>query len=260
MFFTCQPDGVAFNAKDKECVFLEFTRPMDSMTSSEEGNWAERKKSEKNARYAHYQYFINYLSAQRGRQWKCTQINFTVGVRSSFEESQFEERLTLLGVSSSKARDKICILRVSKTLAWLYLISFSSFAHLHSQQARMGLELAPKRYVEHPNRTTPPFQKIHGPIQWARNLGRLQTSRSPPGGTAYPGPHIGPNYDERPLTNHPEMIGTSGARERAGPRTWMTHRQRNNIQEEYRLTPPPGLPSTRVRKHERLIAHAHPEG
>jgi len=32
-FLACQPDGVAFNATDKECVFLEFTRPMDSVTS-----------------------------------------------------------------------------------------------------------------------------------------------------------------------------------------------------------------------------------
>ena len=39
------------------------------------------------------------------------------------------------------------------------------------------------------------------------------------------------------LTNHFEMIGTGGARERAGPRTWMTHRQRNNIEAEYRRTP-----------------------
>jgi len=78
-FWACRPDGVAFNAEDKECVFLEFTHPMDSVTSSEEGDWAERKEAEKDARYAHHRYFINYLSAQRGRQWKCTQVNFTVG-------------------------------------------------------------------------------------------------------------------------------------------------------------------------------------
>ena len=38
-------DGVTSNAKDKECVFLEFTRPMDSVTSSDEGDWAERKRN-----------------------------------------------------------------------------------------------------------------------------------------------------------------------------------------------------------------------
>ena len=37
-FFGCRPDGVAFNVKDKECVFLESTRPMDSVASSDEGD------------------------------------------------------------------------------------------------------------------------------------------------------------------------------------------------------------------------------
>jgi hypothetical protein len=90
---------------------------MNSGISSEEGDWAERKEVEKHARYAHHRYFINYLSAQRSRQWKCTQINFTVGVRGSLKETQFDERLTLLGVSNSKARDNIRITTVSKTLA-----------------------------------------------------------------------------------------------------------------------------------------------
>ena len=59
-FFACRPDGVAFNAKDKECIFLEFTRPMDSVISSDEGDWSELKKSEKDARYAHHGYLIIY--------------------------------------------------------------------------------------------------------------------------------------------------------------------------------------------------------
>ena len=49
--FACRPDGVAFNAKDKERDFLEFTRPMDCVTSSDEGDRAERKESEKDTRY-----------------------------------------------------------------------------------------------------------------------------------------------------------------------------------------------------------------
>jgi len=36
-FFACRPDGVAFSIKDKGCVFLKFTRSMDSVTSSDEG-------------------------------------------------------------------------------------------------------------------------------------------------------------------------------------------------------------------------------
>jgi len=67
-----KPAGSPFNAKDNECVFLEFTRPMDFVTSSKEGNCAERKTAEKDARYAHHQYFINHMNVQRGRQLKCT--------------------------------------------------------------------------------------------------------------------------------------------------------------------------------------------
>jgi len=58
-----RPDGVAFDAKGEQCVFLEFTRPMDSVSSSDEGDWAERKELEKNEGYGLHRYFINYLSA-----------------------------------------------------------------------------------------------------------------------------------------------------------------------------------------------------
>ena len=122
MFFACRPDGVAFNDKDKERVFLDFTRPMNSVISSEEGEWAEGTEAEKHARYAHHRYFINYLSARRCKQLKCTQINFNVGVRGSLKETQFDERLTLLGVSNSNARDNIRIFTVSMTLAFSDII------------------------------------------------------------------------------------------------------------------------------------------
>jgi len=56
-------DGVAFDAKGKQCVFLEFTRSMDSVSSSDKGNWAERKELEKNKMYTLNRYLINYLSA-----------------------------------------------------------------------------------------------------------------------------------------------------------------------------------------------------
>jgi len=66
-FYSRRPDGVAFDDKNKLCVFLEFTRPMDSVTSSPKGDWAERKELEKNARYGMHIYFINHLSAFHGR-------------------------------------------------------------------------------------------------------------------------------------------------------------------------------------------------
>ena len=90
---------------------------MDSVTSSDEGDWAELKELEKNERYGMYISLINYLSACHGRPWNCTKDNFTVGARSSLKKIQFQDRLCLLGVTNSKARDKIRVLTVSKTLA-----------------------------------------------------------------------------------------------------------------------------------------------
>ena len=49
-FYSLRPYGVAFDDKNEHCVLLEFTHPMDSVSSST-GDWAERKELEKNARY-----------------------------------------------------------------------------------------------------------------------------------------------------------------------------------------------------------------
>ena len=116
-FYSRRPDGVVFDAKSKHCVFLEFTLPMDSVTSSAEGDWAEIKELEKNKRYGMHIYFVNYLSALHGRPWNCTQANFTIGARGSLKKIQFQDRLCLLGVTNFKATDKIRVLTVSKTLA-----------------------------------------------------------------------------------------------------------------------------------------------
>ena len=106
-FYSRRPDGVAFDDKNKHCVFLKFTRPMDSVTSSPEGDWAERKELEKNARHGMHICFINHLSALHGRPWNCTQANFMVGARGSLTQTHFQDRLRLLGVANSRARDKI---------------------------------------------------------------------------------------------------------------------------------------------------------
>jgi len=90
---------------------------MDSIDSSDDGDWAESKEAEKNARYALVRYFINLMSARRGRGWDCAQINFTVGARGSLKQNQFQDRLTQLGVTNSKARENIHKLTVAKTLA-----------------------------------------------------------------------------------------------------------------------------------------------
>jgi len=116
-FYGRRPDGVAFDAKGKQCVLLEFTRPMDSVTSSDEEDWAERKELEKNERNGMHIYFINYLGTLHGRPWNCTQASFTVGARGSLQKTRFQDRLCLLEVTNSKTRDKIRVLTVSKTLA-----------------------------------------------------------------------------------------------------------------------------------------------
>ena len=55
-FLACRPDRIAFSAQCRECVFLEFTRPMDSQKSSPEDliDWAEKKDIAKNLRYENH--------------------------------------------------------------------------------------------------------------------------------------------------------------------------------------------------------------
>jgi len=90
---------------------------MDSVTSSDEGDWAERKELEKNEKFRMHLYFINHLSALHGRLWNCSQANFTVRARDSLKRTQFQDRLCLLEVTISKARDRIRALTASKMLA-----------------------------------------------------------------------------------------------------------------------------------------------
>jgi len=110
-FYSRRPDGVAFDDKNKHCVFLEFTCPMDSVTFSDEGDWADVKELEKNERYGMHIYFIKYLSAFMG-DLGTTQANFTVLARGSLEKNHFPDRLYLLRLTNSKARDKIRVLTV----------------------------------------------------------------------------------------------------------------------------------------------------
>ena len=101
-FYSLRPDGVEFDDKNKHCVFMEFNRPMDSVSSSPEGDWAEREELEKNARYGMHIYLINHLSALHGCPWNCTQSNFT----ALHQQTQFQDRLRLLGATNPKARGK----------------------------------------------------------------------------------------------------------------------------------------------------------
>jgi len=56
-FIARRPDGLAFDKEKKLCVFLGYTRAMDTNE-----DWAEKKEQEKNDRYSSHLGFINHLS------------------------------------------------------------------------------------------------------------------------------------------------------------------------------------------------------
>ena len=91
-FIALRPDGLAFDMKEKLCVFLEYTRTMDTNE-----DWAEKKEQEKNDRYSFLLGFISHLSHREKSGWKASQTNFTTGVRGSLHTNQFLTRLESLG-------------------------------------------------------------------------------------------------------------------------------------------------------------------
>jgi len=157
-----RPDEIAFDAKGKRCVLLEFTRPMDSVTSSDEEDWAESKKFEKNE-YGMHICFINFLSALHGRPWNCAQANLTVGARGSLKKTQFQDRLCLLGVTNSKATDKIRVLTVSKTLA-LSDIILKLFQVSILRSPEWALSLLPTELANSQTSAFKLFEKFTGPF------------------------------------------------------------------------------------------------
>jgi len=124
------------------------------------GRLGGTKETEKDARYTHHRYLINYLSAQRGRPWKCTLVNFTVGARGLLKESQFDERLTLLGVSNSKALHSIRTLSVQDLGAIQHYPQ--TLPHIYSPQS--GMALYQHLYVcKHLDCETSSLHKNHWP-------------------------------------------------------------------------------------------------
>jgi len=91
-----RPDGLAFDKEEKLCVFLEYTRVMDTNE-----DWSERKEHEKNDRYSSLLAFINHLSHREKSGWKASQTNFTTGVRGPLHTNQFLTRLESLGVKKA---------------------------------------------------------------------------------------------------------------------------------------------------------------
>jgi len=62
-FIARRLDGVAFDKEEKLCVYLEYTRAMDTNE-----DWAAKKEQEKNDRYSSHLGFIKHLSHREKKQ------------------------------------------------------------------------------------------------------------------------------------------------------------------------------------------------
>jgi len=111
-FIARRPDGLAFDKGKNICVFLEYTRAMDTNE-----DWAEKKEQEKNDRYCSHLGFINHLNNREKSGWKASQTNFTTGVRGSLHTNQFLTGLESLGVKNKNTREAIRNRTVQKTLS-----------------------------------------------------------------------------------------------------------------------------------------------
>jgi len=114
--------------EEKLCVFLEYTRAMDTNE-----DWAERKEQEKNDRYSYLLGFINHLSHREKSGWKASQTNFTTAVRGSLHTNQFVTRLESLGVKNKNTREAIRKRTVQKTLFLSDMILKFFFIALNSK-------------------------------------------------------------------------------------------------------------------------------
>jgi len=111
-FIAGRPDGLAFDKEKTLCVFLEYTRAMDT-----NDDWAEKKEQEKIDRHSSHLGFINHLSNREKSGWKASQTNLTTGVRGSLHTNQFLTRLESLGVKNKNTQEAIRNRMVQKPLS-----------------------------------------------------------------------------------------------------------------------------------------------
>ena len=127
-FIAQRPDGLAFDKEKNLCIFLEYTRAMDTSE-----DWAEKKEQEKNDRYSSHLGFINHLSNREKSGWKASQTNFTTGVRDSLHSNQFLTRLESLWVNNQNTREAIRNRTVQKTLSMSDMILKFFFIAINSK-------------------------------------------------------------------------------------------------------------------------------
>jgi len=123
-----------------------------------------RKDREKNERYGMHLYFIKYLSVLNGRPWNCTQAKFTNEARGSRTRTKFQDRPCLLGVTNSKARDKIRALTVSKTPA-LSDIILKLFHVSVLRSPELALSSLPTELANSQTSAFQLFKKFTGPFR-----------------------------------------------------------------------------------------------
>jgi len=158
------------HTSDYVYVPLEFTRPMDAISSLDKGDWAERKELEKNMRYTLHRFFINHSSALRLKRkpWNCSQINLMVGARGYLKQTQFQERFHLLGVTNSKAKRQNP--SAYGSLAWNHSQAFprlhpkNKSNHYHHAQSRTVLKPSSNRPGQYTDILLLSLQKYHRPI------------------------------------------------------------------------------------------------
>ena len=104
---------------------VESTKNRAHSTPEVPEDWAEKKDIAKDFRYENHRSFIEkYSSCKQGSlRWKCTQANFTVGVRGLIKTEDFNNRLTGLGIQGKKIRDEIITRMVRKTFEILDAIT-----------------------------------------------------------------------------------------------------------------------------------------
>lgn len=130
-FLVARPDGVVFEMRGRICVFMEFTRPMDSPCENPP-KWAEKKDTYKSGKYARQREFIEHISELRKMSWTCKQTNFSVSVRGSIRTADFDDRLKQLGVESDKDRNVIRTNAIYKTLDLTDSVLTLFFVAIHS--------------------------------------------------------------------------------------------------------------------------------
>jgi len=132
---------------------------MDSVSSSPEGDWVERKELEKNARYGIHIYFINHFSALH----VLGTVHNPTSQREHGATCDFQDRLRLLGVTNPKAREKIRALTVSKTLA-LSDIILKPFHLSILRSPEWALSSLPTELANSQTAALKLFKKITGPF------------------------------------------------------------------------------------------------